>query len=96
MATNSAPTAFLDTSITMAGHVLPQQSDDVEKRLEDELKGTDEQLEESGKRDVHLKSNYASWTQAALMRKFWRMYLLGVLVAQGGMCIGFLLVLFQY
>ena len=92
MAVNSAPTNFLDTSISTGGHILAQQSEDIERyqnlKLESE-KGLELQEVEypagTGKEHGTIKSAYASWSQAALMRKFWKMYLLGVLVAQAGM-----------
>ena len=89
MALNSAPTSFLDNSITTAGHVLPQQTELFERTKDGEIQMVerDEKIvDESGGKDATvLRSKFASWTQAALMRKFWRMYLLGILVAQAGM-----------
>ena len=91
MAVNSAPTSFLDNSIMTAGHVLYQQSENVKRNEAGEIEmveeGDDKVVEDNGdKGNKALKSHYASWTQAVLMRlrKFWRMYLLGVLVAQAG------------
>ena len=90
MAVSSAPTGFLDNSITTAGHVLYQQSENVKRNEAGEIEmveeGDDNVVEDNGdKGNTVLKSHYAPFTQAALMRKFWRMYLLGVLVAQAGM-----------
>ena len=44
-----------------------------------------EKVESADQDPTILKSNYANWGRRPLIRKFWRMYLLGLLCSTAGL-----------
>lgn len=65
----------------MAG--FPDSLKDEQQVVEMEVEGVKKDLTGSGIDPV--SSAYASWTRSAMIRKFWRLYLTGLMVSIGGM-----------
>ncbi|RSH91967.1 hypothetical protein EHS25_009337 [Saitozyma podzolica] len=68
---------------------------DVKASLYDEVKVAPLEMIEDvdgqkGSATGFLKSNYADWTRRQLIRKFWRMYLFGLLVSFSGLFAGYI------
>lgn len=83
---NDSRTPVFDTVLslkslqTMAGNqdIVKDEKSVVEMELDSAKRPSEDEIEP-------ITSAYASFTRAALMRKFWRLYLTGLMVSLGGM-----------
>jgi hypothetical protein len=76
------PPQVLVSSTLSTGDVKASPFDEVKVAPLEMIEDVDGQ---KGSATGFLKSNYADWTRRQLIRKFWRMYLFGLLVSFSGL-----------
>jgi hypothetical protein len=76
------PPQVLVSSTLSTGDVKASPYDEVKVAPLEMIEDVDGQ---KGSTTGFLQSNYADWTRRQLIRKFWRMYLFGLLVSFSGL-----------